>query len=161
MQIPTEPEALHRDQVPVDLLLQADPSQERIAGYLERAHFFGLRNEASSGPGRVVAISGLLEIEQKALEIVNLAVEEVWQRRGLGRALLVHAIDFARRANAPFLRICTGNSSVGQLALYQKCGFRMQRICRDFFLKNYAEPIYENGILCADRIVLEYGLRSD
>ncbi len=52
------------------------------------------------------------------------------------------------------LEVCTGNSSIGQLALYQKCGFRMSGIERDFFIKHYHEPIFENGIQCRDRVRL-------
>ncbi|KHF37127.1 putative N-acetyltransferase YvbK [Paenibacillus sp. P1XP2] len=55
----------------------------------------------------------------------------------------------------------TGNSSLNQLGLYQKCGFRMVRIERDYFVNNYPEPIFENGIPCRDQIVLELMLRME
>lgn len=52
------------------------------------------------------------------------------------------------------LMIGTGNSSINQLALYQKCGFRVIGVERDFFINNYDEPIFENGIQCVDMIRL-------
>ena len=44
-----------------------------------------------------------------------------------------------------------------QLAWYQREGFRVFAIERDFFLENYPEPIYEQGIQLKDmlRLVVE------
>lgn len=53
------------------------------------------------------------------------------------------------------LMIGTGNSSLAQLRLYQRLGFRIVSIVPDFFA-NYPEPIYENGILCRDMVRLRY-----
>lgn len=54
------------------------------------------------------------------------------------------------------VEIGTGNSSIDQLAFYQKCGFRIAAIDPDFFIRHYPEPIFENGIQCRDMIRLEY-----
>ena len=40
-----------------------------------------------------------------------------------------------------------------ELALYQKCGFRLSGIVTDSFA-DYPEPIYENGIRCIDMVML-------
>ena len=45
----------------------------------------------------------------------------------------------------------TGNSSIDQIAFYQK-GFRMIGVEIGFFERNYNDKIYENGILCRDKI---------
>ncbi|MGE7923516.1 hypothetical protein ACQKND_10035 [Viridibacillus arvi] len=44
--------------------------------------------------------------------------------------------------------IATGNFSIGQLALYQKYGFRRIEIEieHDYLIKHYKEEIFENGI---------------
>ena len=55
--------------------------------------------------------------------------------------------------------IGTGNSSISQLALYQKMGFRIAGVDVDFFTRNYPEEIIENGIHCRDMIRLVYGVR--
>ena len=57
------------------------------------------------------------------------------------------------------LIVGTGNSSLSQLGLYQKCGFRLDHIIRDFF-KNYPEPIFENGIQCIDMVMLSCQLQQ-
>ena len=48
----------------------------------------------------------------------------------------------------------TANSSIDNIAFYQKLGFRMAEIKRDFF-KAYPTPIFENGIRALDMIVFE------
>lgn len=41
-----------------------------------------------------------------------------------------------------------------KLALYQKCGFRMTGIDKDFFVRHYEEAIFENGIQVVDMVRL-------
>lgn len=47
------------------------------------------------------------------------------------------------------------NSGIHQFYLYQKCGFRITGVDRNFFLTHYTEKIYENGIQCRDMIPIE------
>ena len=61
----------------------------------------------------------------------------------------------ARGARA--VEIGTGNSSLDQLALYQKLGFRTTGIVAGF-LDDYPEPIVENGIACRDMVRLRVEL---
>lgn len=56
------------------------------------------------------------------------------------------------------IEIGTGNSSIGQLVLYQKCGFRITGVDIDFFVRHYQEEIFENGIQCRDMIRLSQDL---
>lgn len=42
------------------------------------------------------------------------------------------------------------NSSINQLALYEKCGFHIISVDRDFFKRHYKEKIMENDLECAD-----------
>lgn len=53
------------------------------------------------------------------------------------------------------IEIGTGNSSIQELALYQKCGFRLKEIIHDYFVDNYDEPIFENSIQCRDMVLLQ------
>lgn len=46
--------------------------------------------------------------------------------------MLSHAIQIAKEMNIKTVEIGTGNSSVSQLALYQKYGFRIVGVDRDF-----------------------------
>jgi ribosomal protein S18 acetylase RimI-like enzyme len=78
--------------------------------------------------------------------------------KGIGKQLVLHAIETARSRGNKTIEIGTGNSGIGQLALYQKCGFRIVGVDIDFFVRHYSEAIYENGIQCRDMIRLSKDL---
>ena len=92
------------------------------------------------------------------LELKNIAVSEHLQGQGVGKRLLSHAVETARKQGATTLEVGTGNSSLDQLAFYEKAGFRRVRVDEGFFLRNYDEPIYENGLQCTDMIFLSQAL---
>ncbi|RSD26312.1 GNAT family N-acetyltransferase [Mesobacillus subterraneus] len=144
----------NHEQPPWDLLLLADPSEELVSAYVKAGTCYIA--EAQTGPP--VGVIVLLPLTDGKLEIVNLAVKETMQGKGIGTSLLKHGVKVARKSGYQQIEIGTGNSSINQLALYQKAGFRITGIERDFFIRNYAEPIYENGIQCRDMIRLSMSL---
>ena len=81
------------------------------------------------------------------------------QNRGVGTRLLKQALDQMKQAGFTEARIGTGNSSLGQLYLYQKLGFRMDSIRKDFFTNLYPEEIRENGLVCRDMVMLRMELQ--
>ena len=85
---------------------------------------------------------------------MNIAIKEEVQGRGWGKVLLNFAIEEAKKRKAKDLWIATGNSSIGQLALYQKMGFEMADIRWNHFIDNYPEAIWENGIQCKHMLIL-------
>ena len=138
---------------PMELLLLADPSQPMVEAYIDRGECF----VAEEGK-QVIGVYVLISKSPETVEIINLAVAEEHQGKGVGRALLMDAIQTAKRQGYKTIEIGTGNSSIGQLALYQKCGFRLTSIDRDFFNRHYEEKIYENGIQCVDMVRLSQDL---
>ncbi|UQZ94317.1 GNAT family N-acetyltransferase [Bacillus safensis] len=142
--------------VPMDLLLLADPSKEKVLTYVQSGFCYAAYHEQD-----VIGVYVLLSLSQQTVEIINVAVKESWQGKGIGKQLIRHAIAEAKVAGFHTVEIGTGNSSIQQLALYQKCGFRMTSIDHDFFLKHYDEPIFENGILCMDMVRLSLTLQAD
>ena len=144
----------HSEPPPMNLLLLADPSIEFIKDYVNRGEtYFAEIN------GEVVGVYILLATRPGTCEIINIAVSEKYQGEGIGRKLLEHAIEFAFQGGYKTLEIGTGNSSIGQLAFYQKCGFRITGVDRDFFVRHYKEDIIENGIHCRDMIRLSMDLQ--
>ncbi|MCL4351317.1 MAG: GNAT family N-acetyltransferase [Firmicutes bacterium] len=141
------------EQWPMPLLLLADPSQAVIESYMARADCF-----IAEWDSQTIGVYVLLDTRPQTIELVNVAVREDEQAQGLGKRLVLHAIETARSRGYKVIEVGTGNSSIGQLALYQKCGFRICGIDRDFFAVHYAEPIYENGIPCRDMIRLSMSL---
>ena len=137
------------------LLLDADPSREHVEEYLARGELYVLRDAANR---TLAGVYVLIATRPATCEIVNIAVVENKRGQGLGKRLLEHARETARARGARQLEIGTGNSSVDQLALYQKFGFRIVGVDLDFFTRMYDEPIIENGIACRDMIRLSMQL---
>ncbi|MCM3092227.1 MULTISPECIES: GNAT family N-acetyltransferase [unclassified Cytobacillus] len=144
----------HSEPPPMHLLLLADPSIEFIKDYIIRGTTYVAEfNEAAVG------VYILLDTRPGTCEIVNIAVEERYQGGGIGRKLIQHAIEAASQSGIKTLEIGTGNSSIGQLALYQKCGFKITGIDKNFFVRHYKDDIHENGIRCRDMIRLSMDLQ--
>jgi ribosomal protein S18 acetylase RimI-like enzyme len=141
------------ESVPYELLLLADPSRQLVEEYLPRGFCYLAEHQ-----GQVIGVLVLIRTRPETLEIVNLAVGEQYQGKGVGKRLIRHAIATAREMKARTLEIGTGSSGVGQLLLYQKCGFRITGVDRDFFVRHYPEPIYENGMQLCDMVRLAMDL---
>jgi len=131
----------------MELLLLADPSESLVKEYLTRGECYILVDN-----DEVIGVYVLLPTRPDTCELVNVAVAEPFQGRGFGKQLIVHAIQVAREQGYTILEVGTGNSSINQIAMYQKCGFRMSYIDRNFFIRNYEHPIFENGLLCIDMV---------
>lgn len=139
-----------------ELLLQADPSKLQIDNYIHKGHIFELRVKSE-----LVGIIVLVEKTDELIEIMNLSITEKWQGKGFAKTLIEYACLFSDNKGYSTVTIGTGNSSLNQLALYQKAGFRITGIDHNYFIHHYSEPIYENGIHCRDMIRLERKLKEE
>lgn len=141
------------EKVPMKLLLEADPSRKMVKEYVDRGQGF----IAEIGK-EIIGAFVLLPTRPGTVEIMNIAVAEENRGRGIGKQLIEEAIKISKDEGYRTIEVGTGNSSVGQLVLYQKCGFRITGIDSDFFITHYDEEIYENGIQCRDMIRLSQNL---
>ena len=140
-------------EAPMELLLVADPSKEIVKSYLKRSRcFVAYSRDKIAGVCVVKAIAG------GAFELMNIAVSPAIQQEGIGTQLLQHVIEKTKESGALCLEVGTGTFGY-QLTFYQRQGFRVKRIDKNFFLKNYPEPIIENGIQHKDmlRLALDFG----
>lgn len=101
---------------------------------------------------KVVGVFVLQVTGENIIALMNIAVAKLYQGNGIGKQLLQHVIKIAGKSRAIMLELCTGNSSMGQLVLYQKSGFRIVGVNVDYFVRNYKELIFENGIQYRDMI---------
>ncbi|MBD8069723.1 GNAT family N-acetyltransferase [Bacillus sp. PS06] len=138
---------------PMNLLLLADPSRQLVEEYLTAGECFVAESDA-----QILGAYIVLPTSPGTMELVNIAVSDEHQGKGIGRSLVMHAIETTKRNGYKTIDVGTGNSSIGQLAFYQKCGFRMTSIDQDFFIRNYPEEIFENGIQCRDMVRLSRNL---
>lgn len=114
------------------------------------------------GPETVGTALMLPHQENHGIEIKNLAVAPSWQGHGIGsqiiRLLMAHYRDHGYEA----MVVGTANSSLFNLAFYQKAGFRMDSIRKDFFtpVHGYTEFLEENGIVMRDMVWLAQDLQE-
>lgn len=137
------------ESLPYDLLLLADPSKENIDSYISHSSVI-----TATHNGETIGCCAFCFLDDGALEIKNIAVSEKNQRKGIGTILLNEAIQKARAKKVKKVVASTRNSSIKQLYLYQKAGFRIAEIKKNFFKDNFSDRIVENGIECVDMIVL-------
>ena len=140
---------------PEELLHLADESPESVGACLAR----GVCRIARFGE-RTVGVSVLLRTRPFTMELAALAVTPGLQGRGIGRQLIADAVRCAREAGCRILEVGTGNSGIGQLALYQKCGFSIVSVDTDYFRRHYPRPIVENGIECRHMIRMRMELEE-
>ena len=141
-------QSVPREQAPMDLLLEADPSEEKVRTYLTHSHCYVAQQD-----GEIVGVYVLCPLKGSAMELMNIAVAPAYQGRGIGSILLRRAITSAQHLGAKRLELGTGSFGY-QLAFYQRAGFRVYAVERDYFLTHYGEPIFEAGIQHKDRLRL-------
>ncbi len=139
--------------LPWPWLLEADPSAAHVETYLHRSTWFGLFQQ-----GTLLGVAALLRHDARTIELMNVAVSSAFRRQGIGTRFLRRLFDEARRRGASRLQVGTGNSSLAELAFYQRAGFRFDAIEHDHFVREYPHPIVENGIVCRDRVRLAIAL---
>lgn len=146
-------ETQETQEIPLDLLLLADPCEEMINQYLHTGICFIAKDS-----DKIVGVLIMLKTRPMTMEIMNIAVREEFQNKGIGRQLINKAIEKAKRENIRILEIGTGNPGVIQMLLYQKCGFRIVGVDFDYFRIHYKEKMVENGIEIRDMIRLKMEL---
>jgi len=139
----------------MELLLIADPSEDVVKRYLDESKcFLAYSNDTLAG------VCIIKPIAEGVLELKNIAVVPAFQHKGVGTALLKHVIEKARESGTQCLEVGTGTFGY-QLTFYQRQGFRVKCIDHDFFLKNYAEPVIEDGVQHKDMLRLAIEFRPD
>lgn len=134
----------------LELCLLADPSESLIQQYAKEGSLFEAYVD-----DKLIGVCIWNEKGPYTVEIKNIAISEDKQGFGYGKKLLKLMLDSIHQNGYKMVEIGTGNSSINQLAFYQKLGFRMKEIKKDFFTIHYKDKIVENGIWCRDMILLE------
>ena len=136
-----------KDNIPMELLLEADPSEELINEYIHNGIKYIVKNN-----NKIVGILVLIQTRPKTMEIMNISVKKEYQNKGIGKQLILKAIERAKKEKMKIIEIGTANPGVIQMLLYQKCGFRIIGIDFDYCRRYYKDKMIENGIECRDMI---------
>lgn len=135
------------------LLLEADPSERIIHDVFTNSRAYEIRVEQA-----LAGVMLLVRRNTDTLEIANISVDRAFRRQGLGSRLIERAKMETVWLGLRRLEVGTGSISFGALCFYQTCGFRMDRIVRDYFVDRYQQPIVENGITLKDMVRLSWCL---
>lgn len=135
----------------VPLLLLAD-EPEPLRAYLDDGDLYVLRAEGGQPAGVTLVLphadgEGIFELKA-------VAVAESQHNRGLGQRMLRGVLDDLRQRGARRVVVGTSNAGIGQIAFYQKAGFRLWRIERDYFTpeKGYDPHVREYGLPHRDMV---------
>lgn len=141
------------DTPPWELLLLGDESPDSVADYIDRGDCYVALIE-----GRTVGVCMTIRTHPFTLEIVNLAVDPAFQRRGIGSDLIFHVLRKTREEGLRRIEIATANVENGPLHLYRSFGFEPVEIERNYFPKYYPAPIIEGDVECCDLVRLRMEL---
>jgi ribosomal protein S18 acetylase RimI-like enzyme len=93
-------------------------------------------------------------------ELRYVAIAESHQRKGFGKAMLadVRAAEAAR--GAARLLVGTSSADTGNLDFYQRCGYRLLSIERDYFtpFRGYPPDFVLNGLSAVDMVWMDLHL---
>ena len=138
------------------LLLLADESEQEVRSDMHKGELYAFVGQDEVPVGIVLTIPGL----QGGIELRAVAVDTTQQNRGIGRRMLAAVIDELRRRGVRRVVVGTANAGIGQLAYYQKAGFRLLRIERDFCspARGYPAFMEDNGIRLRDMVWMDMEL---
>jgi ribosomal protein S18 acetylase RimI-like enzyme len=138
------------------LLLLADESEQEVRSDMHRGELYAFVGDDEVAVGIVLTIPAL----HGGVELRAVAVDTTQQNRGIGRRMLAALIEELRRRGVRRAVVGTANAGIGQLAFYQKAGFRLLRIERDFFspARGYPAVMEDNGIRLRDMVWMDMEL---
>ncbi|KPB05933.1 GNAT family N-acetyltransferase [Bacillus sp. CHD6a] len=131
-------------------LVMADESESVVKEYIAEGQMLAI----VVGDDSVAGVALFVEESKGVIELKNIALDPEFRGRGLGKRVIDIAFEVFKRQGFRKMIVGTANSSIANLSFYQKAGFRMVEIRKDFFLK-YPEPIFEDGIQAVDMVMFE------
>jgi ribosomal protein S18 acetylase RimI-like enzyme len=138
------------------LLYLADDSAAQVHSYYQLGDLYAVDGAAGS------AVAIMLAIAQPGgiVELKSVAVATSLQRQGIGRQFLAAVLEDLQRNGTRRVIVGTSSSSIGPFAFYQRAGFRVCKVERDFFspARGYANDLEENGIPVRDILWLDLDL---
>jgi len=141
----------------VPLLLLAD-AEAQVRDYLQHGDLYALRGADGEPLGVSLVLSD--PADPGSAELRAVAIDPTQHHRGLGQRMLASVLADLRTRGFRRAVVGTSNAGIGQIAFYQKAGFRLWRVERDYFTpqKGYDPDERENGLPHRDMIWFDQDL---
>lgn len=137
---------------PYEILLLADETKDVIDKYL----FDSIVYEVAKNR-EIIAVFCLFEVDKNTVELKNIAVIEKYQNHGIGSKIVSFIKEICKEKYSKII-VGTADYGISQINFYKKNGFKEYGVRENFFIENYAEPIYVNGFQLKDMVLLKHNL---
>jgi len=141
--------------IPFNLLLLADEEEDAIRKYIYDAALYTLYYKEQLDPIAIVALSRASESE---IEIKNIGALESFRNMGIGSLLIDHVKEIAYKENYKEIIVGTADSGINQIRFYERNGFVKYAIKKNYFIDNYSQPIFDDGVFLKDMVMLKMNL---
>jgi GNAT superfamily N-acetyltransferase len=144
------------------LLRLADDSEKEIRGYYQRGVLYGYL-DGGRPVGMVLAIPvETIPMEAGEVEFKAVAVDESLHGRGVGSRMLAEVLGELRKGGTRRVLVGTASAGTREMQFYQRAGFRLWRIERDFFTpeRGYPVGLEANGIPIRDMVWMDQDLQA-
>ena len=138
--------------LPVELLLLADETWDAIKKYIYDSEVYLLKLKEWPQP---IAVTALYKMSDDQIEIKNIAVLESLQGKGIGSYLMNEIKRIAMNNRYKSIIVGTPDTSSTLIRFYEKNGFIKYAVRKNFFIKNYSNPIKENGVILRNMVMLK------
>ena len=127
-----------------------------IRGYLHQGTLHAIEDEHGEPRAAVLEI----ELSKDGAELRTVAVAELQQGRGIGSWIVTEVCGRLHMAGKRRVVVGTASSGLRQLGFYQRLGFRLSHVERDYFTpqRGYPAGDFENGIRVRDMVWMDKSL---
>ena len=126
----------------LDLLLEADPSEEMINKYLTNGELFVLTYE-----NEPVCVAVITRVDDDTVELKNIATKEEYRGKGYAKKMIKYLSDNYKQRYKKMIVGTTENN----IPFYVKQGFdEYEKTLKNFFVDNYNEELWDGNLQCID-----------
>jgi ribosomal protein S18 acetylase RimI-like enzyme len=135
----------------IPLIRLAEDSDSQLEAAIDEGTMYAVDDHA------VVLV---LDHAEGARELRYVAVAESHQRKGIGKAMLAEVAAGERERGTRRLVVGTSCADTGNLDFYQRCGYRLLSIERDYFTpaRGYPPEFVINGLSAVDMVWMDMNL---
>ena len=126
----------------MNLLLEADPSKEKINSYFSDGELFVLTYKDN-----VTCVAVITKVDDNTVELKNIATAEEYRGHGYGKKMIKYLFDTYKQK---YEKMIVGTSE-NNIPFYVKQGFdKYEKTIKNYFIDNYDEEILDGDLHCID-----------